>query len=76
MRRYLSVFLLILLAFGACSRNKPNLSTEERLALADEYYANGKYSKAATIYDEPERIAHVIPEPHTRLSDWQIATMP
>ena len=52
MRRYLSVFLLILLAFGACSRNKPNLSTEERLALADEYYSNGKYSKAATIYDD------------------------
>ncbi|MCK9557105.1 MAG: outer membrane protein assembly factor BamD [Candidatus Cloacimonetes bacterium] len=52
MRRYLSVFLLILLALGACSRNKPDLSTDDKLALADQYYARGKYSKAATIYDD------------------------
>ncbi|MCB5258928.1 MAG: outer membrane protein assembly factor BamD [Candidatus Cloacimonetes bacterium] len=52
MRRYLSILLLIILALGACSRNISNLSTEERLALADEYYASGKYSKAATLYDD------------------------
>ncbi len=52
MRRYLSIFLLLLLAFGACSRNKSELSTEAKLAKADELYANKKYAKAAVLYDE------------------------
>jgi len=52
MRRYLSFLMLILLAFGACSKNRSELTTAEKLALADELYANKKYSKAAVYYDE------------------------
>nr|MDK2850459.1 outer membrane protein assembly factor BamD [Candidatus Cloacimonadota bacterium] len=52
MRKYFSILLLILLAFAACSQNKTELSTDEKLARADEYYAKGKYAKAASLYDE------------------------
>jgi len=51
MKRFL-IFVLLLLALGACSKNKTELPTEEKLALADTYYSNGKYAKAATIYDD------------------------
>ncbi len=40
------------MALGACSSNKTELSTEARLQQADQYYANGKYAKAAVIYDD------------------------
>lgn len=52
MRRYLSFLLLIILVFGACSKNKVEITTDQKLAKADEYYANRKYSKAAVLYDE------------------------
>jgi len=52
MKRYLSILMLILLALGACSKNRTDLTTPQKLALADELYANGKYSKAAELYDE------------------------
>ena len=52
MRRYLGYILLILLAFSACSKNKTELSTAEKLARADELYASKKYTKAALLYDE------------------------
>jgi outer membrane protein assembly factor BamD len=52
MRRYLIILVLILLVFGACSKNKVELSSDAKLALADQYYANEKYSKAANLYDE------------------------
>jgi outer membrane protein assembly factor BamD len=51
MRRYL-IIVLLFVALGACSRNKPELSTDARLALADQYYADGKYAKAASMYDD------------------------
>lgn len=51
MKKYVFIILLFV-ALGACSRNKPELSTEARLTLADQYYSAGKYSKAATIYDD------------------------
>ncbi|MDD3524707.1 MAG: outer membrane protein assembly factor BamD [Candidatus Cloacimonadaceae bacterium] len=51
MRRYFYI-LLALVALGACSSNKTELSTEARLQQADQYYANGKYAKAAVIYDD------------------------
>ncbi len=52
MRKYLSILLILLLAFAACSRNKTQLSTDEKLAKADEYFSKGKYAKAANLYDE------------------------
>lgn len=52
MRRYLILFLLILLGFTACSRNKTQLSTEARLQAADALFARGKFARAALIYDE------------------------
>jgi len=52
MKRYLSILMLILLALGACSKNRTDLTTPQKLALADELYAEGKYSKAAELYDE------------------------
>ncbi len=52
MKRYLSFLLLIVLVFGACSKNKVKITTEQKLAMADKYYANEKYSKAAVLYDE------------------------
>jgi outer membrane assembly lipoprotein YfiO len=52
MKKYFSILLVLLLAFAACSKNKTELSTDEKLARADEYYANGKYAKAASLYDE------------------------
>ncbi|MCB5270983.1 MAG: outer membrane protein assembly factor BamD [Candidatus Cloacimonetes bacterium] len=52
MKRYLSFLMLIILLFGACSKNKVEISTEQKLAKADELYANRKYSKAAVLYDE------------------------
>ncbi len=52
MKRYFSFLLLIILVFGACSKNKVQITTEQKLAKADEYYSKGKYSKAAVLYDE------------------------
>lgn len=52
MRRYLSFLVLIILLFSACSKNKAELSTERKLAIADEHYSKGKYAKAAVLYDE------------------------
>lgn len=52
MRRFLWVILLILLAFGACSKNRTEQTIESKLAKADELYAQKKYARAATLYDE------------------------
>jgi outer membrane protein assembly factor BamD len=52
MRRYLSILVLILVVFSACSKNKTVLTTEEKLTRADAYYSDGKYAKAASLYDE------------------------
>jgi outer membrane protein assembly factor BamD len=52
MRRFIIALLILMLGFAACSRNKPQLSTEARLNAADELYAKGKYARAAVLYDE------------------------
>ncbi len=52
MRRYLLLFLTLLLGLYACSVNKQSLSTEAKLQKADDLYARGKYAKAAIYYDE------------------------
>lgn len=52
MRRIIIALLIIIIALSACSRNKPQLSTEARLKAADDLFARGKYARAATIYDE------------------------
>lgn len=53
MKRYLYLILVIVMIFGvSCSGNKPEPTAEQKLAKADEFFARGKYAKAATIYDE------------------------
>jgi len=52
MRKYLSILLVLLLAFTACSKNKVELSTDEKLEMADELYDRGKFARAASLYDE------------------------
>lgn len=52
MRPYLYLLMLILLAFTACSKNKTELTTAEKLAQADALYSNQKYAKAAVLYDD------------------------
>ncbi len=39
--------MITLLVISACSSNKLSLSTEEKLKKADDYYARGKYARAA-----------------------------
>jgi outer membrane protein assembly factor BamD len=41
-----------MLGLSACSRNKPQQSTEIRLKAADELFSKGKYAKAAILYGE------------------------
>lgn len=52
MRRITIALLILVLGLSACSRNKPQLSSEARLKAADELYAKGKYARAAILYDE------------------------
>ena len=50
MHKILSILLIALIIITACSSNKTALTTEEKLALADQLYAKGKYSRAAELY--------------------------
>ncbi len=52
MNRITYLLLITLLVISACSSNKLSLSTEEKLKKADDYYARGKYARAAMLYDE------------------------
>ena len=52
MKPYLGLVMILLLAFTACSKNKTEISTADKLAKADELYAAKKYTKAAVLYDE------------------------
>ncbi len=47
----LSLMILILL-LTACAQNQTTLTTEEKLAKADELYELGKYARAADLYGE------------------------
>lgn len=48
----LSLLIFVIVFIGACSQNKAELSTQDRLNQADELYSRGKYAKAALIYDD------------------------
>jgi len=50
MQKILTILLVILTVITACSSNKTVLTTEEKLAQADQLYAKGKYSRAAELY--------------------------
>lgn len=50
MHKILTILLVILTVITACSSNKTVLTTEEKLAQADQLYAKGKYSRAAELY--------------------------
>ncbi len=52
MNKLLILLPLILLAIGACSQNANYLSTDQKLAKADELYARHKYSRAAELYSD------------------------
>lgn len=52
MQRYLLIFLIVLIGLQACSANKTSLSSEEKLKKADDFFARGKFAKAALFYDE------------------------
>ncbi len=51
MKKYVLILLAILI-LGACARTSVVLSTEEKLAKADELYARGKYARAAELYGD------------------------
>ncbi|MCB5245259.1 MAG: outer membrane protein assembly factor BamD [Candidatus Cloacimonadaceae bacterium] len=50
MNKILTILLAVLMLITACSSNKTVLTTEEKLALADQLYAKGKYTRAAELY--------------------------
>ncbi|MEN6445286.1 MAG: outer membrane protein assembly factor BamD [Candidatus Cloacimonas sp.] len=52
MRKYFLLIPIVVFCLFSCSSNKTQLSTEAKLKNADELYAKGKYSRAATIYEE------------------------
>lgn len=52
MQRHIAILILIILALGACAKNKVELTTQEKLTQADELYAKKKYARAAVLYDE------------------------
>lgn len=52
MRKILYLIVLAMLFGTACSKNKVELSTEQRMQMADDYFAKKKYAKAANLYEE------------------------
>ena len=46
------LLLIIVLLLTACAQNQTVLSTEEKLAKADELYEQGKYARAAELYGD------------------------
>ncbi len=52
MKRILYILILILILIAGCSKNKIQMSTEEKLQKADELFANKKYARAAQLYEE------------------------
>lgn len=51
MKKYLLILTAILI-LGACARTSVVLTTEEKLAKADELFARGKYARAAELYGD------------------------
>lgn len=52
MRIPISILVLALLLISACTSNQTFLTTDQKLAKADELYERGKYSRAAELYGE------------------------
>lgn len=50
--KYSVLILIILLLLTSCAQNKITLTTEEKLAKADELFARGKFARAAELYGD------------------------
>lgn len=50
--KHIALILTIILLLGACAQNQTPLTTEEKLAKADELYERGKYDRAAELYGD------------------------
>ncbi len=50
--KYFVPILVIILLLTACAQNKTTLSTEQKLAKADELFEKGKYARAAELYGD------------------------
>ncbi len=50
--KYTAPILIIILLLSACAQNQTPLTTEEKLAKADELYELGKYARAAELYGD------------------------
>ncbi len=51
MLKHLSWFLILIVLAG-CSLNKAELTTDNKMAKADELFAKGKYARAVELYEE------------------------
>jgi len=52
MRKIIILLCLSMLVFIGCSSNKPIPGAQDKMTLADQFYSQGKYAKAARIYEE------------------------
>lgn len=50
MRKSLLILIVALICLGACSANKTKLTTDQKLANADELFARRKFARAAELY--------------------------
>ncbi len=50
--KYPALIMILILLLTACAQNQTTLTTEEKLAKADELYELGKYARAAVLYGE------------------------
>jgi outer membrane protein assembly factor BamD len=52
MKKIMLAVLAALFLLGACSQNQVILTTDEKLAKADEFYNKGKFTRAAELYGQ------------------------
>lgn len=50
--KHTALILLVVLLLTACAQNQVTLTTEEKLAKADELFERGKYTRAAELYGD------------------------
>ena len=50
--KYPLILIILILLLSACAQNRSTLTTEEKLAKADELYELGKYTRAADLYGD------------------------
>ncbi|MDP2172282.1 MAG: outer membrane protein assembly factor BamD [Candidatus Cloacimonadaceae bacterium] len=52
MRHYILITIVILLLIAGCAKNRSIMTGQEKLALADELFANKKFARAAELYGD------------------------